>query len=295
MNAVNIDAEQQTRIGVPSDCVIGLYTALKRVFDDGETAIANNHRTNGAASAFLDKCNKCVLTKTDDSLHVISGDDWEFRNNHNNLDKSVDIIIAVQENEVRYLVSVEGKLGLAFDTPRDKAGGSLSCIGLENKYNGCLTLIAGRESVAGKMIVLVPSAGQEFVWYLIRRWNVQLAGRLKLFSCCVHDFLVLFGLWNGSKPEECQMNTYRTELLRSEFYRAGAMSHVQLPKYDCCISCGKCRDRCRDVVRRSAIAMVLDPDHDDGILRPFVDVQSCKLGCRECEKACPILHPNIGG
>jgi len=56
-----------------------------------------------------------------------------------------------------------------------------------------------------------------------------------------------------------------------------------LCRRDLCSGCASCFNVCP----RNAITMNLD---DEGFLAPNVDVDKC-VGCKLCEKACPILNP----
>ena len=152
----------------------------------------------------------------------------------------------------------------------------------------------GNSSIlTSRLIVVVPTNGQEWMWYRIRNWN-RIKNKIgKIFSCCSFDLLVLLGLFNTTKPIKCKANAYRTQLLQSEFEKVGMMSNVQLPPHDSCVGCGKCKIICRDIVKRFAISMIPDENLQNSPLRPYVDEMSCKFGCRECEKGCPVLHPAI--
>ncbi len=282
-----------TRFGVPPECIKELPSALDKIFIDGANALSNNPLATAATAVSLDACKNCGVTVAC-ADRVIIGDKWEAVLHSAEPDNSVDIIALCQMGDDVRFIPIEGKLGMAFEYPGDRVGASLTLKSLEDKYQGCSKLLGNDVHLLNKLIVVVPSCGQQWMWYKIRGWNLRGNKIGKVFSCCVSDLLSLLGCNVGAKPAHCAQDVYRTQLLRMEFEKIGAMSKVQLPPHDSCVGCGKCRDACRDEVRKHAIAMIPDEAIDDEPLRPFIDEKSC-VGCRVCEKHCPILNSKYVG
>ena len=290
MTITDITGEIATRYYVPVQCVFEFSKALERIFADGERGLETNCNVSVSGKRMLQECRACVSSASCKE-HVVSGDDWELAHNPIMQNKSVDIIALCEDGSDSFLLPIEGKLGLACERPDGKAGASVSLKELEDKYLGCAKLLCNSQRLIGKLIVVVPLNGQQWMWYRIRGWNHAGNKIGKIFSCCVSDLFTLLGCGRGLRRAGCRHDAYRTRLLQSEFEKIGPMSSVQLPPHDACLGCGKCRDVCRGTVRRFAIAMVPDESISGSPLRPFVDVKSCKSGCRECEHHCPVLYP----
>ena len=290
MTISDITGEISTRLGVPTRCVVEFAKALERIFADGERGLETNSNASVPVKRMLQECRACVSSVPCEE-HVVSGDDWELAHNPVAQNKSVDIIALCEDGSDYFLLPIEGKLGLACESPNGRAGASVSLKELEDKYSGCAKLLCNSQRLIGKLIVVVPKNGQQWMWYRIRGWNHAGNKIGKIFSCCVSDLLALLGRGCDLRREDCRHDAYRTRLLQSEFEKIGPMSSVQLPPHDACLGCGKCRDVCRENVKRFAIAMVPDESISGGPLRPYMDERSCKPGCRECERHCPVLHP----
>jgi len=290
MTISDITGEISTRLGVPTRCVVEFAKALERIFADGERGLETNSNASVSVKRMLQECRACVSSVPCEE-NVVSGDDWELTHNPVAQNKSVDIIALCEDGSDYFLLPIEGKLGLACERSGDKAGASVSLKELEEKYLGSAELLCDGQQLIGKLIVVVPMNGQQWMWYRIRGWNHAGNKIGKIFSCCTFDLLALLGCGVVSRREHCRHDTYRTQLLQSEFEKIGPMSSVQLPPHDACLGCGRCRDVCREKVKRFAIAMVPDEGMCGKPMRPFVDVKSCKSGCRECERLCPVLHP----
>jgi len=293
MTITDITREIATHNGVPAQCVVELSKALEHIFADGDCGLETNGQVSASVKRKLQECRACV-SSVPSREHVVSGDDWELMRNPVRQNKSVDIVALCEDGFDNFLLPIEGKLGLACERPNDKAGASVSLKELEDKYLGCAKLLCGRQRLIGKLIVVVPMNGQQWMWYRIRGWNHAGNKIGKIFSCCVSDLLALLGGNRGLRRADCRYDAFRTRLLQSEFEKIGPMSSVQLPPHDVCLGCGRCRDACRERVKRFAIAMIPDESIDGSPLRPFVDVKSCKSGCRECERHCPVLRRDNG-
>lgn len=290
MTITDITEEIAVRHGVPAQCVIEFAKAFDRIFADGERGLESNSKVSLSVQRMLQECKACV-SSVSCKEHVVSGDDWEAVHNPATQNKSVDIIVSCVDGSDYFLLPIEGKLGLACERPNGKSGASVSLKELEDKYLGCAKLLCDSQRLIGKLIVVVPMNGQQWMWYRIRGWNHAGNKIGKVFSCCVSDLIALLCYGEVLRRKKCGHDAYRTRLLQSEFEKIGPMSSVQLPPHDVCLGCGKCRDVCRGKVKRFAIAMVPDESMVGKPLRPFVDIKSCKSGCRECEQHCPVLHP----
>lgn len=283
MKIADITETDVKQMAVPSSAYIILKDALARVVDDGRQALAGNKDAADATKANLNLCGACASVHNQ-GLHVIDGDAWE-RFAHpqmKNRDCSVDFALLLEQDSDRFLLPVEAKLGLAFEYPGDKAGSSISLEYLQAKYKGFLSLIkSGAVAISGKLVLLVPKDGQEWMWYRVREWNRLESAVGKILSCCVDDFFRIVGLGSGEK--RCDGDDIRYDRLRQEFISAAKMSPIQLAPIVDCTACGECKRVCR----KRAISMIPN-DEVGGEKRPFVDTVSCNR-CGYCEQVCPVL------
>ena len=283
MTVLDITDERAQAMGLPAVARETLSAATGRVVEDGRRALSGNQGASPSVLTALNGCERC-FGGVGCGLRVANGDAWESEIHPDSKDRSVDLALLVDHDEGAFLLPVEAKLGLAFACSGEKSGGaSVRLVHLEEKHKFFSGLPASGTCIADKLILIVPRDGQEVMWYRIRNWN-SIGNRIgKLFSCCLADFCVLLGLGSISKPADCQINKFRFNRLREEFFLPGKMSKVQLATTSECTGCGACKRACK----RRAIAML--PREDlNGALRPFVDTRSC-TGCRYCEKCCPVI------
>ena len=283
MKVVDITESDAKQMAVPASAHVILKNALARVIDDGRQALAGNKDATDTTKANLNLCRSCASVRKP-GLHVIDGDAWEqfVHPQMKNRDCSVDFALLLEHESGRFLLPVEAKLGMAFEYPGDKAGNSITLEYLQSKYTGFLSLIKSKATdVSGKLLLLVPKDGQEWMWYKVRQWNRLESAIGKILSCCVDDFCRIVGL--GAGGSRCEGDDIRYNRLRQEFLTAAKMSPIQLAPIANCTACGECKRVCR----KRAISMI-PSDEVDGAKRPFVDTVSCNR-CGYCEQVCPVL------
>jgi len=284
MEVLSLTSERARRYAIPESCTEDLYAALRRVVLDGKAALDADATVSEHTKTELEAC-CCCIPELARGINVVDGDKWERCVNPLEPDKSVDVGLLVGEGGNASVLPVEGKLGIACERQGDRGGKTIHQSALMAKPDGLGALLSGRVVLCPDTLILVPRNGQEWAWYMIRRWNLAADRNGRFFSCCISDFLALIGLTSASRPCECStaMNVFRRKRLIAEFESLGPMSQVQLPMTGICTGCRKCREACP----RKAIAVILD---DQGQFYPFVDKKSCKSGCRHCESVCPVLH-----
>ena len=283
MKVVDITETDAKQMALPSLARVILKDALARVVDDGRQALTGNREATDTTKANLNRCRVCSSVRKLE-LHVIDGDAWErfVHPQMKNRDCSVDFALLLEQESDRFLLPVEAKLGMAFEYPGDKAGSSISSEYLQTKYRGFLSLIkSGVVAVSGKLLLLVPKDGQEWMWYKVRQWNRIESAIGKILSCCIDDFCRVVRLGKGEGS--CEGDDVRYNRLRQEFLSAAKMSAIQLAPIADCTACGECKHVCR----KRAISMIPN-DEADGAKRPFVDTVSCNR-CGYCEQVCPVL------
>lgn len=293
MRVVSLTSDLAKRLGIPEAHSKALRDEIMRLIQDGRQALDKNSDAPESVCNALTQCEGCSCVTSEEAFDalVCDADAWAQENGMSGCPSSADVLLLL-EGDGYALQFVEGKLGIVCRYPGDRGGTSIRLVDLERKWSDLLGRLPEKNSLARRLILLVPRDGQEWAWYKVRNWNLRNNKIGKILSCCLSDFIRLLTNAKTVRPIECQrpINAYRFNLLSDEISSLGPMRQVQLPGLDVCTACGKCRDACR----HQAITLALD-DETGTKFYPFVDKRSCKSGCRHCESVCPILTQKGAG